>query len=166
MEVYKGKSPEQGMRAEIVYRSKKKEVVHSIRVYPNLYLCIIANPAKEGEARYLRAVELKDAPIPAVTTRMFKEAPFGYMSQREAVFLPKDEGFEQVIHPLLLEPFPDELCMIKGEVLMRRRMGEKEFLYECTMKEIKGLSFPVIEEYSREVEEEKDTFIFKDILLE
>jgi hypothetical protein len=151
------------MRAEIVYRGKKKEMVHSIRVYPDLYLCIIANTAKKGEAKYLRVVELKSAPIPALRTRMFREAPFGYVSQREAVFLPKYEGFMQVIHPLLLEPFPDELSIIDDLVLMRRKMGEKEFLYECTLMEIKGLSFPVIKEYTREVDGEKEVFLFKDI---
>lgn len=151
------------MKAEIVYKGKKREEVHSVTAYPCLYLCIIANPSRKEEVRYLRAVELRKKPVPSIITRMFKEMPFGFMSQREAVFLPKDERFQQAIHPLLLEPFPDELAISNDTVYMRRRMGEKEFFYECTLKETEEFSFPVISEYAREVDGEKEVFTFKDV---
>jgi hypothetical protein len=165
MEVYKGKSPEQGMRAEIVYMGgKSKELVHGIGVYPDFYTCIIANPWRKENITYLRTVELKQKPIPRIITRMFRETPFGYSSQRGAVILPKDIEFRYIIHPLLLEPFPDELSKIKDEILMRRKTGEKEFIYECILKEVGELEFPLITEYSIEVNGEKENFRLKNMI--
>lgn len=152
------------MRVEIIYKGKKKEVVHSLSVHHDLCLCVIANPTRDDSGKYLRAVELRREPIPAITTRMFKEVPFGYMCQREAVFLPKDADAWRLVHPLLLEPFPDEMGVVDGEVYLRRRIGEREFLYVCTMKEVDGLDFPVIEEYSREVNDDRDEFKMKDLV--
>jgi hypothetical protein len=154
------------MKVEIVYNGDRMEVVHSLSVYHELYLCIIANPAREDSGKYLRAVELRREPIPLITTRMFKEVPFGYMCHREAVLLLKDADAWRLVHPLLLEPFPDELGVVDGEVYLRRRVGEKEFLYACTMKDVEGLGFPVIEEYTREVGREKEKFMLRDLMLQ
>jgi len=148
------------VKIQVVYRSDKKELVHSISVYPDLYLCIIVNPARGDSGRYLRWVEIKRKPVALITTRMFRKTPFGYASAREEVFLPEDVEVKHVIHPLLLEPFPDELSVIGDEVLMRRRMGEKEFVYECVLKEIRGLRFPLMGEYNIEVNDDRKTFRF------
>ena len=152
------------MKIQVVYRSEKREQVHSISIYPDLYLSIIVNPVRTDSGRYLRWVEIKRKPVPLITTRMFRKTPFGYASAREEVFLPEDVEVGRVIHPLLLEPFPEELCVIGDEVLMRRRMGEKEFVYECVLREIRGLRFPLMEEYNIEVNEDKETFHLVKIL--
>jgi hypothetical protein len=151
------------MKVEVVYKSDKKEVVHSLSAYPDLYLCIIANPARGGGERYLRLVEVKRRPIPVVITRMFREAPFGYLSQREARFLPRDVEVKGLIHPLLLEPFPDELNVVGCEVLMRRKVGGKEVIYEGVLGEAEEPGFPLMEGYSIEVDGEKEKFRFKDL---
>jgi hypothetical protein len=96
---------------------------------------------------------------------MFKEAPFGYICQREAMLLPRDVEVKRVIHPLLVEPFPDELGVIDGEVYMRRRMDGRELTYECTLRETGELGFPLIEEYSRGVDSEKERFKLKNLAL-
>lgn len=154
------------MKVEVLYKCRGRELFHSLQAYPNLFLAIIVNPLRRGEVNYLRMVEIEESPIPVVKTRMLREVPFGYVSQREAVLLPREPEIRKSIHPLLLEPFPDELSIIGDEVLLRRKTEGQEFLYDCMVEKVENVDFPIMKEYVREVNGKKENFVLKKIEVE